>query len=119
VYSREVLDHFQNPRNVGEIESPDAFAEKENPACGDVLRLSVKVNAGRMAEVRFRAKGCVPAIACGSIMTELLSGRTLAEARHIRREEVVRKLGSLPQTSMHASHLAMDTLTALLRNLKE
>ena len=68
---RPVLDHFQNPRNAGEIPNPDAAAEIENPACGDVLRLSLKMSDGRIAEARFKAKGCVPAMACGSALTEL------------------------------------------------
>ena len=117
VYSPAVLDHFQNPRNAGDVESPDASAELENPACGDVLRLTVKVDAGRIADVRFRAKGCVSAIACGSALTELLMGRTLEEARQLCREELVRAVGGLPEASAHASHLAIDTLGSLLQKL--
>jgi len=117
VYSPEVLDHFQNPRNAGEAESPDATAELENPACGDILRLTLKLDAGRIAEIRFRAKGCVPAIACGSALTELLKGRTVNEAQLLGREELVRAVGGLPEASSHASHLAMDTLQALLQRL--
>jgi len=117
VYSPEVLDHFQNPRNAGEAESPDATAELENPACGDILRLTLKLDVGRITEIRFRAKGCVPAIACGSALTELLKGRTVNEAQLLGREELVRAVGGLPEASSHASHLAMDTLQALLQRL--
>jgi len=122
VYSAELLDHFQNPRNAGEIEAPDAVAQLENPACGDILELTLrlektKLEGKRVADIRFRAKGCVPAMACGSAITELAKGKTVDEARQVSREELVRKVGGLPQASAHASHLAMDTLAALLRKL--
>src|ERR1035438_1866957 len=122
VYSAELLDHFQNPRNAGEVEAPDRSARLENPACGGILELSLrlektKLEGKRIAEIRFRAKGCVPAMACGSAITELIAGKTIEEARQLSREELVRKIGGLPQASTHASHLAMDTLAALLRNL--
>src|SRR5262249_4394971 len=117
VYSPEVLDHFQNPRNAGEIESPHAFAELENPACGDVLRLTAKLEAGCISDIRFRAKGCVAAIACGSALTVLSKGRAVSEARMLSRDELVQAVGGLPPASTHASHLAIDTLQALLRRL--
>lgn len=121
VYSAELLDHFQNPRNAGEIDSPDATARLENPVCGDILELTLKLGdkkseARRIAEIRFRAKGCVPAMACGSAITELVKGKSIEEARRVSREELVRKVGGLPEASAHASHLAMDTLALLLRN---
>ena len=117
MYSAELLDHFQNPRNAGEIEAPDSTARLENPACGDILELMLKLEGKRIADIRFRAKGCVPAMACGSAITELIKGKNVDEARHVSREELVRKVGGLPQASSHASHLAMDTLAALLRNV--
>ncbi|MGB8910742.1 MAG: iron-sulfur cluster assembly scaffold protein, partial [Candidatus Sulfotelmatobacter sp.] len=83
MYSAQLLDHFQNPRNAGEIADADAAAEIENPACGDVLRLTLKQSAGRITQVRFKAKGCVAAIACGSALTELVAGETLDEARRV------------------------------------
>jgi len=118
MYSAQVLDHFQNPRNSGEVRNPDGAALLENPACGDVLKLTLKVENGRIAEIRFLAKGCVPAIACGSALTELVQGRTVAQARQLSREELVRAVGGLPKASTHASHLAMDTLAAALENRK-
>ena len=117
MYSPQILDHFQHPRNVGELAGASAAVEVQNPACGDVMRLSVIVAEGRIAGVRYRAKGCVPAIACGSLLTEMLRGRTLAEARAIRREELVEAIGGLPPASAHATHLAMDALAALLKEL--
>ncbi len=89
----------------------------ENPACGDILKLTLKLEGERIADIRFRAKGCVPAMACGSALTELVKGRTLEEARRLSREELVRRVGGLPDASVHASHLAMDTLRSLLQEL--
>ncbi len=118
VYSPELLDHFQNPRNAGEVEAHDAIVQLENPACGDVLELTLKLEGSRIADIRFRAKGCVPAMACGSAITELVKGKNVDEALHVSREDLLRKVGGLPQASAHASHLAMDTLAALLRKLR-
>lgn len=116
MYSRQVLDHFEHPCNAGVVDSPDTSAQVENPACGDILKLTAKLIKGRIAEIKFQAKGCVPAIACGSALTELLMGKTLKEAAAISREDLLKKLGSLPETSTHASHLAMDALSALLKS---
>jgi len=118
MYSPQVLDHFQNPRNAGEVAEPDASVQLENPACGDILKLTVKIAAGRFAEIRFRAKGCVPTIACASALTELLKGQTVDEARKLRREEIVQAVGGLPEASTHASHLAVDVLAALLKQVR-
>jgi len=117
VYSAELLDHFENPRNAGALDDPDASAQLENPACGDVLELSLKLSGRNISEIRFRAKGCVPAMACGSAITELIKNKDIDDARKVSREELVRKVGGLPQASAHASHLAIDTLSALLQKL--
>jgi NifU-like protein involved in Fe-S cluster formation len=118
MYSAQLLDHFQNPRNAGEIANADATAEIENPACGDVLRLTFKVSAGRIVQVQFRAKGCVAAIACASALTELVVGKTLKEAQGLRREDVSAAVGDLPQASTHAAQLALDALAAGLSCIK-
>src|ERR1043165_5151231 len=115
MYSPQVLDHFEHPRNVGDLDDGSAVVQLENPACGDILRLSMKVENDRIVEVRYRAKGCVPAIACGSLLTELVRGKTLAEARAVNREQIVEGIGGLPQASTHASHLAIDALFAALK----
>jgi nitrogen fixation NifU-like protein len=117
MYSPQILDHFQNPRHPGEVENADAVVQIENPACGDILRLSAKTGAGHIVEIRFQAKGCVPAMACGSALTELVIGRTVVEAHLLRREQLVESVGSLPEASAHAGHLAMDALSALLKQL--
>jgi nitrogen fixation NifU-like protein len=118
MYSAQVLDHFENPRNSGAVANPDAVAQLENPACGDVLKLTLRIQNGRIVEIRFLAKGCVPAIACGSVLTELVQGRTIEEACDLRREELVRALGGLPEASTHASHLSIDTLAKALDQIK-
>ena len=118
VYSAQLLDHFESPRNAGEIAAPDAAIQIENPACGDILKLTIRVSDDRIAEAKFLAKGCVPAIACGSVLTELLLGKTIAEALSISREEIVAAVGGLPATSTHASHLATDALRSALEQLE-
>ncbi len=117
MYSSKLLDHFQNPRNTGVVERPDATARLENPACGDILELSLRLEGDRIVDIGFRAKGCVPAMACGSAITELAKGKSVEEAREISREELLEKIGALPEASGHAGALAMDTLRALLRKL--
>jgi nitrogen fixation NifU-like protein len=119
MYSARLLDHFQNPRNAGEVSRPDAAAEIENPACGDVLRLTLKIEAGRVVEIRFKAKGCVPSMACGSALTELTLGKPVAEARGLRREDLIGAVGGLPQASTHAAQLAIDALSTALRQFDD
>ena len=118
MYSAQLLDHFQNPRNAGEVPDADAIAEIENPACGDVLRLSLKIKSGRIAEIRFKAKGCVPSMACASALTELVVGQTPRESRALKRDTLVAAVGGLPQASTHAAQLALDALSAALSQLQ-
>ena len=117
MYTPQVLDHFQNPRNAGEVEHADAVVEVQNPACGDILRLSARLDGGRVVEARFRAKGCVPAMACGSRITEIVLGKSVEELRTLRKEEVVESLGGLPAASGHAGQLAVDAVQALLKEI--
>ena len=117
MYSAQLLDHFQNPRNAGEVADADATAEIENPACGDVLRLTLKASAGRITEARFKAKGCVAAIACGSALTELIIAKTLSEAKNLRRADIIAAVGGVPQASTHAAQLALDALSAALNRV--
>jgi nitrogen fixation NifU-like protein len=118
MYSAQLLDHFQNPRNAGEVSDADAIAEIENPACGDVLRLTLKIKSGRIAEIRFKAKGCVPSMACASALTELVNGQTLGETRALKRDTLIAAVGGLPQASKHAAQLALDVLQAALNQLQ-
>jgi nitrogen fixation protein NifU and related proteins len=114
MYSAELLDHFEHPRNAGELANASAQIRLQNPACGDILELAVKVTAGRVDEIRFRAKGCVPAMGCASAMTELAKGRSVEEAGSITKDDVVRAVGALPPASGHAAQLAVDALAAVL-----
>ena len=114
MYSPQVLDHFEHPRNSGQVENATASVRVENPACGDILELSAAIHSDKIAEIRFRAKGCVPSIACASALTELVGGRTIQAARRLTREDLVREVGGLPEASQHAGYLAMDALRELL-----
>jgi nitrogen fixation NifU-like protein len=118
MYSPQVLDHFEHPRNVGELENADAAVQMENPACGDILKLSLRVENGRVSQVRFKAKGCVAAMACGSQISELARGKTLQEAQNLKRGDLLTALGGLPEASAHASALAIDALRAALAKIK-
>jgi len=118
VYGPELLDHFQNPRNAGELEKSDAAVELSNPVCGDVLRLSACLQDGRIADVRFKAKGCVPAMACASRLTEILQGLSLQDVNALTAQELATSLGGLPPASAHAASLAIDAARALLQKLK-
>ena len=117
MYSEAVLDHFQNPRNAGTLEAATATVTVENPVCGDILELSVRMEAGRIAEARFRTRGCVTALACSSLLTELLRGKTPAEARAITSDQISEALGGLPQATLHGAQLARDAVHALLSKL--
>jgi nitrogen fixation NifU-like protein len=118
MYSAQLLDHFQNPRNAGELADADAVAEIQNPACGDVMRLTLKMHADRIEEIRFKAKGCVPAIACGSALTELAWGKASPEARRIKRDDLIAAVGGLPPASTHAAQLALDALSTAMAQLQ-
>lgn len=117
LYTPEVLDHFEHPRNAGAVAAPDAAARLENPACGDVLELTLKLEGNRIGAIGFLAKGCVASMACASAMTELVRGKSVQEARRVSREELLQAVGGLPPASMHATHLAMDALKAALDRL--
>jgi nitrogen fixation protein NifU and related proteins len=118
MYSAKLLDHFQNPRNAGDVPAADVTVEIENPVCGDILRLTLKVNSGRLTDIKFKAKGCVPTMACASALTEIVAGRTVAQARTLQRDELIAAVGGLPQASTHAAQLALDALSAALKQLE-
>jgi NifU-like protein involved in Fe-S cluster formation len=124
MYSQQVMSHFENPRNVGDIPDADATVRVENPACGDIMQLSLRLSrekgtghSARIEDARFRIRGCVTSIACGSVLTEMLRGKSVAEAVTIQRNEVVETLGGLTNETMHGSYLVMDALTAALSQL--
>jgi nitrogen fixation protein NifU and related proteins len=119
MYSRQLLDHFQNPRNSGEISEADAAVEVTNPVCGDVLRLTLKISERQIERIQFKAKGCVASIACASALTELVKGKTLEQAEMLRQADLDAVVGGVPQASSHAAQLALDGLSAALRRLRE
>jgi len=110
-----ILDHFRNPHNAGNLEDATAIVEVTNPVCGDTMRLSVRTVDGRICSARFKAQGCVASIAAGSMLTDLVSGKTVAEARGITAEQISESLGGLPPASFHAAQLAIDALIAVLQ----
>jgi len=115
-YSKEVIDHYENPRNVGEIEEPDGVGTVGNPACGDVMKLTIKVENDRIVDVKFKTFGCGAAIATSSMVTELVKGKTMEEALKISNQTVARALGGLPKVKMHCSVLAEDALKAAIED---
>jgi nitrogen fixation protein NifU and related proteins len=117
MFSEAVLDHFRNPRNAGELPGATAAVETSNPVCGDILKLSVRVENGRIAEARFLCRGCTTAIACASLLTERLTQRGLSELRSITPESLSAALGGLPPATFHGAQLAAEALVALLKRL--
>jgi len=115
MYSPQLLNHFEHPRNRGELPEADVVAEVQNPTCGDVLRLSMKFVDGRIDQVRFLSKGCVPTMACGSALTELILGKTNAEASEITAAQLADLLGGMPAHSLHGAQLAIDCLQTALK----
>jgi nitrogen fixation NifU-like protein len=117
LYSAAVLDHFQSPRNAGDLDGATAKVEVTNPVCGDVLRLAVRVAAGRVVEARFKAQGCVASIACSSWLTEWMRGKTAAELNGLTSLQVSDALGGLAPASLHAADLVCDALRAMATKL--
>ena len=118
MFSPAVLDHFQKPRNAGAMDAPTATVSVENPVCGDILELAVRMEDGRIADARFKTLGCVTAMACSSLLTELLRGKTPEEARSITPERISEALGGLPPATFHGAQLACDAIDALLVKLR-
>jgi len=113
MFSEIVLEHFRNPHNAGTLPDATATAEVMNPVCGDVLRLSVRLENGQITAARFKTQGCVASIAASSILTDMLRGKSLAEARAITADQVSGELGGLPASSFHAAQLAVDAVASL------
>ena len=113
-YSPIFKDHIANPRNAGELTDANATGEETNPVCGDRLRISLRVREGRIEAAGFLAYGCPPTLVCGSVMTELVIGKTVEEAMRLTRKELVEALGGLPSRKQHAAALAIETLRAAI-----
>lgn len=110
MYSAKVMDHFTNPRNVGEIPDADGVGTEGNPTCGDVMQIFIKVADGIIVDAKFKTFGCGAAIAVSSMITEMVKGKTLEEALAISKETVANELGGLPPQKMHCSNLGADAL---------
>ncbi|UCH69588.1 MAG: Fe-S cluster assembly scaffold protein NifU [Candidatus Bathyarchaeota archaeon] len=119
MYSEKVMDHFMNPRNIGEIPDADGVGTVGNPVCGDLMTVYIKVKDDRLAEVKFKTFGCGAAIATSSMVTELAKGKTIEEALKITRGDVAESLDGLPPIKMHCSNLAADALHAAIKNYLE
>ena len=116
MYSEAFLDHFKNPRNVGELSAPAIRVEISNPACGDILRLSARFENGQVAEVRYKVRGCTASIASGSALTEWMRGKTRAELAALDAGQIEIAVGGLIAESKHAAALCVDGVKALLRS---
>ena len=114
MYTDKVMEHFKNPRNMGEISNADGVGTVGNPVCGDLMTMYIKVKDNRIADIKFKTYGCGAAIATSSMTTELAKGKTLEEAMEITRASVAESLGGLPKVKMHCSNLAADALHAAI-----
>jgi len=119
MYSEKVIEHFRNPRNVGEIPDADGVGTVGNPVCGDLMTIYIKVNDDKITDLKFKTFGCGAAIATSSMITELARGKTLDEALKITRADVADSLGGLPPVKMHCSNLAADALHAAIDDYRK
>jgi nitrogen fixation NifU-like protein len=118
-YGEKVMEHFRNPRNVGEIEQPDGVGRAGNPVCGDIMELYIKVQDGRIVDAKFKTFGCGAAIATSSMVTEMVKGKTVDEALKITNKAVAQALGGLPPIKMHCSVLAEEALQKALEDYRQ
>lgn len=118
VYSDEVMQHFQNPHNMGEIPDADGVGKVGNPVCGDVMYIYIKVKDNRITDIKFKTFGCVAAVATSSMITDLAKGKTLEEAEAITNKDVSKALGNLPPVKEHCSNLAADGLKKAIEDYK-
>jgi len=118
-YTEKVMDHFRNPRNMGEIKNPDGVGTVGNPTCGDIMTIYIKVKDDKIKDIKFKTYGCVAAIASTSIATDMVKGRTLDEAYKLTRDDVAEELGGLPALKMHCSNLAADALREAIKDYRK
>lgn len=119
MYTEKVMDHFANPRNVGELENPDGVGEVGNAKCGDIMRIYLDIKGDVIKDVKFKTFGCGAAVATSSMVTEMVKGKTIDEAMVISNAAVAEALGGLPATKMHCSNLAADALHAAIENYRD
>lgn len=119
MYGPKVMEHFTHPRNVGEIENPDGVGEVGNPTCGDMMRITIRVEDGIIKDIKFKTFGCGAAIATSSMVTELVKGKTLEEAEKVTNKDVAEELGGLPKVKMHCSVLAEEGIKAAIEDYRK
>ncbi len=118
MYTEKVMDHFSNPRNIGEIENADGVGEVGNPVCGDMMSFYINVKGNKIADIKFKTFGCVAAIAVSSMVTEIALGKTLDEAKKITKKSVAESLDGLPKEKMHCSNLGADALAKAIEDFE-
>ena len=116
MYNQKLIDNFMNPENVGEIENPDGVGEVGNPSCGDLMKLTIRVEEGILTDIKFKTFGCAAAIGTSSMITQMAKGKTIEEALKITRKDVAEELGGLPAQKQHCSNLAAEALTAAIND---
>ena len=119
MYSEKVMDHFKNPRNMGELEDADGVGTYGNPTCGDLMTIYIKVKDNVIVDIKFKTFGCASAIATSSMITEIAKGKTIEEAEKITRDDVAENLDGLPPIKMHCSNLATDALKEAIKDYRE
>ncbi len=119
MYSDKVKDHFMNPRNMGEMDNPDGIGVVGNPVCGDVMKIFIRVEDGRIKDIKFQTFGCAAAVATSSMVTEMAKGRTIDQALEISRDDVAGELDGLPRVKLHCSNLAADGLKAAIEDYEK
>jgi len=118
-YSKKVMQHFENPKNIGEIKNADGVGEVGNLRCGDVMKISIKVEKNVIKDIKFKTFGCVAAISTSSILTEIVKGKTIKQAKAITKDDIVKELGGLPNVKIHCSLLAIDALKAAIKDYEK
>lgn len=119
MYTEKVIEHFRNPKNMGKMPDADSMAQVGNPVCGDIMKIYIKVKDDKIKDIKFQTLGCGAAIAVSSMLTTLVKGKRLEEAKKITRDDVAEALGGLPSVKMHCSVLAIDALKKAIKNYKE
>lgn len=123
LYSKKVFQHFRNPQNMGKIKNPDGVATVGNPVCGDIMKMYLKVGKSKkeeyIKEIKFQTLGCAAAIATSSIITQMVKGKSLAEAMRINNQKVIQELGGLPKAKIHCSVLAAEALKKAIKNYQK
>lgn len=118
MYTEKVMDHFKNPRNQGTLAPADAIGQEGNPVCGDIMKMYLNVDNGKIVDIKFETLGCAAAIAVSSALTEMVKGKTLDEALALTKDDVVNELGGLPAPKVHCSMLGVDALHQAIKQYK-